>query len=947
MVLEDDEAVAEGAADAADELADGVEDSWLVEDGWTVDDAGPAESLVGAAEEAVLQCAVNPGRALAAGRKVLAAAEHLAGTPRRNVFARPRPGQLPAGFSPAPPFTPHDGAHDRPGTGPRGTAADHHAAAEPRDAAADHHAAVGPRDAAADHRDVAAEASAVALRAMALAARELGDLPMAEHCLRRAIATPGAPRARIAQARLSLVTVRTERGHPLQALRIAAQAYAYLGPVDRAKLETQRAVALARLGRFHEAGAACERAIEVLAAAQGSVDDLRFLAGGLLNRGLIRAYRAEWAGAMHDVMTCLDMARNAGLDHLVRLAAANLPFLAVRQGDIAAAFAHYKQSEDTLFGFTERLATMRTDFADALLASHLPGEAAQVLTLAVPELEAAGARAALAEARLKLARVQLLMGDHAPALEAAERAAADLSEQDRAGWAPVIAEIRLRARLARGEASAAMVAELIDAADACERDASVTACAQSLRLLAVETALETGDDATVNRQLARLTEHRPRTGDPAVVHHHALAIDALIDGDHALAHQAVIDGLTSVGERAAQFQDPSVRVNTARAGERLAAFGLRLAVLRGCAEQVYGWAERWRSVVTSGRPHLLSLERLRARLEGRALVEYVVDGDDLLAVTVTGHAAALHHLGAVRQAAEAVTRLRYSLRRAHLMDASAGLDPAELESLVLLPLAGELGDRPLVVVPSGPLHNVPWAALPYLKGRPVSVTPSARAWAAAPAREAASGKGTPHEAAAAGPAGSTPLVVAAAGPGLEHAEDEVRAVLACHARAERVPARGASLLAALDRADVLHLAAHGTFQARSPLLSSLLLDDGPLMAYDLLRVRRPPSLVVLSACESGMAHVPAEGAPLGLAGMFLARGATCVVAGLVPVPDAETAALMVLFHRLLAGGDPPERALTAAVAATGARGFVCFGAGDQPVSTGRSGSADQLDHEPT
>ncbi|GAA4090068.1 CHAT domain-containing protein [Nonomuraea soli] len=920
----DDEAHAAAVALAeqarADEGAEAVEDSWLVEDGWTVDDAGPPESLVGAAEEAVLQCAVNPGRALAAGRKVLAAAEHLAGTPRHNVFARPRPGQLPAGFSPAPPWTPPNDAPD--GTDARNTPP---GIARKR--------ATLQRDATADHGDVAAEAAAVALRAMALAARELGDLPMAEHCLRRAIATPGAPRGRVAQARLSLVTVRTERGHPLQALRIAAQAYAYLGPVDRAKLETQRAVALARLGRFHEAGAACERAIEVLAVTQGSVDDLRFLAGGLLNRGLIRAYRAEWAGAMHDVMTCLDMARNAGLDHLVRLAAANLPFLAVRQGDIAGAFAHYQQSEDTLFGFTERLATMRTDFADALLASHLPGEAAQVLTLAVPELEAAGARAALAEARLKLARVHLLMGDHAQALEAAERAAADLSEQDRAGWAPVIAEIRLRARLAGGEAGAAMVAEMIEAADACEREASVTACAQSLRLLAVETALEAGDDSTVSRQLARLTAHRPRPGDPVVVHHHALALDALIDGDHALAHQAVIDGLTSAGERAVQFQDPSVRVNTARAGERLAAFGLRLAVLRGCAEQVYGWAERWRSVVTSGRPHLLPLERLRARLEGRALVEYVVDGDDLLAVTVTGRGAALHHLGGVRQAAEAVTRLRYSLRRAHLQDAGAGLDPSELESLILLPLAEALGDRPLVVVPSGPLHNVPWAALPYLRGRPVSVTPSARAWGTA-ARDT-------------GPAGGTPLVVAAAGPGLEHAEAEVKAILACHARAERVPARGANLLAALDRADVLHLAAHGTFQARSPLLSSLLLDDGPLMAYDLLRVRRPPSLVVLSACESGMAHVPAEGAPLGLAGMFLARGTTCVVAGLVPVPDAETAALMGLFHRLLADGDPPERALTAAVAATGARGFVCFGAGDQPVSTGRPGSADQLDHEPT
>ncbi|MFC7583179.1 hypothetical protein ACFQYP_04830 [Nonomuraea antimicrobica] len=47
------------------------------------------------------------------------------------------------------------------------------------------------------------EAEVVALRSIALAARELGDLEAAEHHLREAIATPAAPPERIAQARLS------------------------------------------------------------------------------------------------------------------------------------------------------------------------------------------------------------------------------------------------------------------------------------------------------------------------------------------------------------------------------------------------------------------------------------------------------------------------------------------------------------------------------------------------------------------------------------------------------------------------------------------------------------------------------------------------------------------------------------------------------------------------
>ncbi|MGW4798398.1 tetratricopeptide repeat protein, partial [Nonomuraea sp. NPDC004297] len=59
------------------------------------------------------------------------------------------------------------------------------------------------------------EAEVIALRTMALACRELGDLEVAEQHLRQALCVPGAPPERVAQVRLSLVTVRTERGHPL------------------------------------------------------------------------------------------------------------------------------------------------------------------------------------------------------------------------------------------------------------------------------------------------------------------------------------------------------------------------------------------------------------------------------------------------------------------------------------------------------------------------------------------------------------------------------------------------------------------------------------------------------------------------------------------------------------------------------------------------------------
>ncbi|MEU7892205.1 CHAT domain-containing protein [Nonomuraea sp. NPDC049152] len=813
----------------------------------------------------------------------------------------------------------------------------------------------------------AVEPAVVALRAMALASRELGDLEASERHLRQAIATGGAPADRLAQARLSLVTVRTQRGHPLQALRIAAMAWAYLSPLDRAKLDTQRAVALAHLGRYQEAVASCDRAVAVLAEAPGTIDDQRFLAGGLLNRGLVHAYQSRWAQATADIAACLRLSQSAGLAHLTRLAAANLPFLAVRQGDIPAAFAHYRACEDTLFGFPERLATMRADFAGALLAAQLPGEARAMLSLAVPELEAAGAQAALADARLLLAQVELLTGDARQALAVARRAQSELCAHGRESAAPLAAEVALRARLVLEPDSPGLPAELL----ACAHElaaCSYAAGAAALRLAAAELALARGDTATATSQLALLDPHSAAAAEaaareprrlaplldaptlamrrltrlasaqqaehladdddldevPPLVRWHAAALLAGVNGDHAGAFGAVLRGLSDLGADAERFDDPSLRAHRVRAGLRLASYGLGLAISGGGPEAVFGWAERWRAV-SGGRPSAPAIGAVTAALDGAALVEFLCHEGALLAVVITPSGCELRRVAGATYVAEAVIRLRYGLRRASFGDgagdhqAPVAAEASSLERVLFGPIADLVECRPLVIVPAGPLHTLPWSALPLLRGRPLSVVPSAAAWLAALARRTAP------------PAHREPLVVGAAGPGLEHAEEEVRRVLAAHRRAERVPARTAEVAAALGRAEVLHLAAHGTFHSSSPLLSSIELEDGPLMAYDLLPLSMRPGLVVLSACDSGMARVPAEGAPLGLAGTFLSQGASCVVAGLIPVPDEEALALMTVFHDLLAAGGAPSAALAEAASKTGVLGFACFGAGEHPV----------------
>ncbi|MDP9866352.1 MULTISPECIES: CHAT domain-containing protein [Streptosporangium] len=572
---------------------------------------------------------------------------------------------------------------------------------------------------------------------------------------------------------------------------------------------------------------------------------------------------------------------------------------------------------------------MRCDLAEALIAAHLPGEARALLDLAVPELAAAGANVALAEARLLLARAELRTGDPHRARQSAERAAADLAAQGRTVLAPLATEILLRARLMLGPPSAELLAEMLSCAAGLDA-AGHRHLSRALRLTAAEVALRLDDRPAADEQLARLV-----SAGPDLVSRQATALRRALAGDRRGAFAAVRAGLAEVGAGATAFGDPMVRAHAVRAGEPLAGLGLALALETGRGRTVLAWAERWRAVAGgAGRPVAPGVAELRAALGEAALVEYVRHAGELVAVAVTPDRVVLRRLGPFAAVAEATVRIRYGLRRTHLLDGRApelAGEAALLERLLLGPLRGRLGDRPLVIVPTGPLHTLPWPILPMNADRPVTVTSGAAAWLAGHRMRAVRDGG----------------IVAVAGPGLRCAEAEADMVGGCHPGAGRVTALRAEVMAALDRAEVAHLAAHGMFSPRSPLLSSLDLDDGPLMAYDLLRLRTPPRLVVLSACEAGMAHAPADGAPLGLAGAFLSLGSQCVVASLVPVRDEETLTLMTVFHELLAAGHPPARALAAAGGKTGVAGFVCFGYGDQPVATGREGSATQLDQDPT
>ena len=327
-------------------------------------------------------------------------------------------------------------------------------------------------------------------------------------------------------------------------------------------------------------------------------------------------------------------------------------------------------------------------------------------------------------------------------------------------------------------------------------------------------------------------------------------------------------------------------------------------------------------------PELAPFPAVKGELADAALVVYLRDGAALLALVVTSDSAVLTPLGSHAAAEEAQLRLRADLdaqagralprRLAAAVAAATRSDARRLAAAVLDPLLGHVGDRDLVVVPTGILVTVPWSALPGCAGRPVTVAPSATAWLAAVRRLRAR---PPRP-------GEATLVVA--GPGNERGDDEVAAIarLRPHATVLVGPAATpAATLAALERVTVAHLAAHGRHEPENALFSSLELAGGPLMGYDLQQLGRVPRMVVLSTCDLGLTDVRPGDETFGMATALLNAGAATVVASTSRVADSAAMTVMTGYHQAVAAGRPPAAALAGTVPSDPPVGFICLGAG--------------------
>jgi hypothetical protein len=303
---------------------------------------------------------------------------------------------------------------------------------------------------------------------------------------------------------------------------------------------------------------------------------------------------------------------------------------------------------------------------------------------------------------------------------------------------------------------------------------------------------------------------------------------------------------------------------------------------------------------------------------GDAVLIAYLDTGERLAALVLGPTKAVVELGERRRAEEAVLRLRADLdtaagrampgRLAAAVARATREDASTLAGIVIGPLRPLIGDRDLVIVPTGLLATAPWAVLPGLTNRPVTVAPSATAWL---------GKR--------GSRTDSPRTVLVAGPGNQRGPSEVLEIAARRPGATVLTgsaATPAATLAAIDGAGVAHLATHGRHEAQNALFSSLELAGGPILGYDLQRLAAPPELVVLAGCELGLSEVRPGDESFGMASALLVAGTATVIASVCRVADDTASEAMIGLHRELAAGRPPAEALARAAAGTG---FVCLG----------------------
>ncbi len=300
----------------------------------------------------------------------------------------------------------------------------------------------------------------------------------------------------------------------------------------------------------------------------------------------------------------------------------------------------------------------------------------------------------------------------------------------------------------------------------------------------------------------------------------------------------------------------------------------------------------------------LPAPRIAAALKPReAVVQYFLGSDYLAIAVLTAERcfAVRRPVGTLRADVFALRRLASSPHAT--VDAVAALT-RRVHATLVAPVENEIRGRRLTIVPHGPLHYVPFAALEsdatgkiLIEEHVLRVLPSASLAGVVDAPR---------------PAGNGSLLVFG-NPTLDlpGAENEAKRIATLSAGARlylREAATRNAFVREAPRSARIHVAAHAKFLSDRPLESALLFaptaqDNGILTARDLYRLDLDADLIVLSACETGVSDVQKGDELVGLLRGFLYAGARSIVATLWDIEDEAAATFGLTFYRSLATMD--------------------------------------------
>lgn len=293
-----------------------------------------------------------------------------------------------------------------------------------------------------------------------------------------------------------------------------------------------------------------------------------------------------------------------------------------------------------------------------------------------------------------------------------------------------------------------------------------------------------------------------------------------------------------------------------------------------------------------------------------ALLEYYTLGDEIVLFLVTrAEVRAVRGVASLASTLDVIRRLQFQLTRAMRPGAAAEAratsmleatrrELATLWQALIRPVADDLAAfERLIIVPHGPLHVVPFAALwdgrrYLLESHELVASPSASLFVHLRASQQTTG-------------GLEPVVVGV--------PDEVAPAIAEEARRVASVIPGARVLLdddatvqnvmkAAGRAGVLHLACHGRFSSHLPLASGLKLADRWMTVRDIASLRLSAELVVLSGCNTGRHVIEAGDELLGMLRGFFAAGAASILMSLWSLHDRWATELMARFYDHWRGG---------------------------------------------